>query len=607
LVIGTRTRVPREGQRGHDALRRTGTRFDPGQLARTGVEIVVSTLFGARADFRAMQALANKQLVYDYSRTESADFWLDYVADTGDGFAPTYAVACLLARPEIALASGKGGELRLPRGRLLVMGGDEVYPTPTPDGYEERLVGPYATALPRDRGARDEDCPHLFAIPGNHDWYDGLGAFMNLFGSGQRIGNWVTPQERSYFALKLPYRTWLVAVDIQLSSDIDNAQIEAFSCLEGLEEGDRVILCTAEPDWQYRASTVNGAGAAPPKLDRLRRKLEERGASIVLQLAGDMHHYRRQSDEANETHCVTAGGGGAFLHPTHTNIPGEVELLGRRYTCVEETEFPARARSMKLSWHNWLFPLKNRWFGVTTAIVYVILGLVMPLPPAPSGPWYLQGTIMLIDALSIVAESPASMAWVLLVIGGFFFFTDTHKRWYRYLAGFAHGSAHLACALAGGVAATRAREAVQAGVLALFTTWFGAGAHPWAAERIAKIISLFGYIAALGAWGYVFGALVFGLYLWISVLVFGRHGNEAFSAIKHEGYRNFLRLRVAKDVIEVFAIGLERVPTAECYAWRDGGYCASQALAPHLIERFEARIPSRDAPRSLTAPKPAGA
>jgi hypothetical protein len=27
LVIGTRTRVPREGQRGHDALRRTGTFF----------------------------------------------------------------------------------------------------------------------------------------------------------------------------------------------------------------------------------------------------------------------------------------------------------------------------------------------------------------------------------------------------------------------------------------------------------------------------------------------------------------------------------------------------------------------------------------------------
>jgi len=41
-------------------------------------------------------------------------------------------------------------------------------------------VGPYASALPEE-DAPDEARPSLFAVPGNHDWYDGLGAFMGLF------------------------------------------------------------------------------------------------------------------------------------------------------------------------------------------------------------------------------------------------------------------------------------------------------------------------------------------------------------------------------------------------------------------------------------------
>jgi hypothetical protein len=557
--------------------------YDPGQLARTGVQIVVSSLFGARADFRAWEALSNKKLVFPCERAEGEDaFWIDYVADTGDGFAPTYAVASLLARPELKL-----GDAKLPRGRVLVMGGDEVYPTPTPEGYDERLVGPYAAALPFD--PHDAARPQLFAVPGNHDWYDGLGCFMSLFGSGQHLGNWHTPQERSYFALKLPFDTWLVAVDIQLSSDIDNAQLEAFSELEGLKAGDRVILCTAEPDWQYRAETVNGAEAAPKRLDELRRRLEARGASIVLQLAGDQHHYRRQSDADGQTHLVTAGGGGAFLHPTHTNVPGPVELLGRRYACVESTEFPSRQKSRALSWYNWLFTFKNPWFGLSTALVYVILGLVMPEPHPPDGPWYLQGMLLVVDALVSVAESPASMAWVLFIIGGFFAFTDTHKRWYRYVAGFGHGSAHLACALAGGLTALRARGEVHAASAHFLTGALGEGNHVWGVYEAAKLGGLLAYVAVLGLWGYLLGSLLFGVYLWFSVLIFGRHGNEAFSSIKYTGYRNFLRLRLAADTIEVFAIGLEKVPDAKSYSYEDGAYHAGTELAPRVIDRFEAR------------------
>ena len=47
-----------------------------------------------------------------------------------------------------------------------------------PRAYSRRLITPYETAY---GGTRVEESPHVFAIPGNHDWYDGLTAFARLF------------------------------------------------------------------------------------------------------------------------------------------------------------------------------------------------------------------------------------------------------------------------------------------------------------------------------------------------------------------------------------------------------------------------------------------
>ena len=40
------------------------------------------------------------------------------------------------------------GMLRLPRGKLLLLGGDLVYPTPTPEEYAARLFRPFEYAMP---------------------------------------------------------------------------------------------------------------------------------------------------------------------------------------------------------------------------------------------------------------------------------------------------------------------------------------------------------------------------------------------------------------------------------------------------------------------------
>src|SRR3954468_17450995 len=113
--------------------------YDPRQLVRTGTLVLVSTQFAIHADNREVQAIANKIVdPFDYSRDpENSDFfWFDFVADCGDGWNSTYAVASTLARHELKLRLPDGRPCPLERGRLLIFGGDLVYPTPSGRAYD---------------------------------------------------------------------------------------------------------------------------------------------------------------------------------------------------------------------------------------------------------------------------------------------------------------------------------------------------------------------------------------------------------------------------------------------------------------------------------------
>lgn len=61
-------------------------------------------------------------LLYDQF-SEKEDFWFDFIADTGDGGNSSYTVAKLLAQPLIK-ARNNGSTRSLPRGQLLLIGGD---------------------------------------------------------------------------------------------------------------------------------------------------------------------------------------------------------------------------------------------------------------------------------------------------------------------------------------------------------------------------------------------------------------------------------------------------------------------------------------------------
>jgi len=220
-------------------VRRPAVRWlSPGLLARSGVEVIVSGTFGKFADKRELQREPQDDL--DYS-AGTGDLWVDYVSDTGDGWEATYTLAWLLAQPALA-----AGDETLPRGRILLLGGDQVYPSATPEMYEDRFIGPFAAALPR---AEHLDKPELYALPGNHDWYDGLVSFLRVFCARDgRVGDWVTRQRRSYFAIKLPHGGWIWAIDIQLDTYIDDIQLDYFLG-QPVAADDKIILMTAKPAW----------------------------------------------------------------------------------------------------------------------------------------------------------------------------------------------------------------------------------------------------------------------------------------------------------------------------------------------------------------------
>ena len=74
--------------------------YNPVQLLRTGIDIFVSEELNARADPRLLEVQSGP----DPDFAEGSDpigedgFWFDYMADTADGYAPTFAMARLLSR-----------------------------------------------------------------------------------------------------------------------------------------------------------------------------------------------------------------------------------------------------------------------------------------------------------------------------------------------------------------------------------------------------------------------------------------------------------------------------------------------------------------------------
>ncbi|HEV7609656.1 MAG TPA: hypothetical protein VGO61_20140 [Steroidobacteraceae bacterium] len=535
--------------------------YDPRVLAHSAYQVAIANIFGRHSDTRLIEALATQpQNEFDYSAAQG-DFWFDYAADIGDGFNSTFAIADAMARPELVVEHAGANE-NTQAGRVLVFGGDEVYPYPTRAEYDVRTETPYRLAF----AARSR--PDVFAIPGNHDWYDSLVAFSRTFCRPERgFAGCPTRQTRSYFALKLPANWWLLAIDLQLGADLDEPQVQYFQKVAGrMDEAARLIFCVPEPRWILEDAYPSHSSYEELSSTRfLEEQVFRRKARVFL--TGDLHFYKRH-ENAEGIQKVTSGGGGAFLHPTHA--PATKNL---RNGFVERAAYPDARTSARLAWRNFLFPFLNPKSGWLYAFLYAMSAWLASASLEASD--IIDLPTALSAAMNAAIRDPLNGMWLVTIVGAFIFFTDTHVRSWRILGGACHALLHLVAAFMVGWSA-----------LLLTVQGFDLAYGSMAQLLISGLVTF-----VLGGPA---GAFILGVYLFVSIQVFGRHGNEAFASLRIQDFKQWLRLRIdTAGNLTIFAIAIDRVPRRWRPALRGGEDSIeaddARATAPRLIDKFEVR------------------
>ena len=577
----------------------------PAQLLRTGFEVVISSVFGKHADKRlfmpGVSSFSANYYVYsntgfravslfnaDESPGDLADetatpqeLWLNYISDVGDGFNSTYSMASCITRSEInfneSLDEHPDGIHKTKFNDVLLFGGDEVYPIATVEDYESRFKKPYelafeANAVQGDDG--EEKRSTIFAIPGNHDWYDSLVLFSEMFCEKRSFAGQRTAQDRSYFALKLIKGWWLFATDTQLGNTLDKPQRDYFAeVMKHVGENDQVILCSATPYWvesgldenklsRIRELESSGDNDSKQAAERLRDEILQKAnqefraleffEGYVLKrktrlfLSGDLHHYCHyvlEDDDLNKNkdksikHKITAGGGGAFLHPTQIGIPNIIGTLnGNKYR--KKTLFPEDGKSLKLFFSNFLRMARNWSFGIIPVVLYLTLAYTYRSDLSNLG---------LSEALQTVAgdilNKPAALTLTLVVVIGLVLFTEATSLVRKIPLGLFHALLHLTV---------------------FFFIYWGAQtvvSHFYSPYFLVRIL----FTALLmAASGWLLGSIVMAVYLLAAIVIFRTHGNLAYSAVGIEDCKNFLRLWIDKDgKLTVYPIGVERV----CKEW----------------------------------------
>ena len=544
--------------------------FSPSELVSAGFQAGISATFGQYADKRELEATfaesnhclcdAPHHLEAEHAGTphqDPSELWIDFVSDTGDGFAATYAVAHTLSSPELEVDGD--GDKALPRGRALFHGGDLVYPTASIANYQQRMKLLYRAAMPEAEGRM----PAFFAIPGNHDWYDGLTSFIRIFVDGYRMGGRRLPQTRSYYSVRLSPDWWVWGIDIQLDTYIDSRQIEFFRrAAKEIPKGAGIILATAKPSWtkppveQRDAARLHeGNRVVRPSpeinnLDYLIRKCVKGSVDVRMVLAGDLHHYSRYSDE-EDAQYVTAGGGGAYLSGTH-HLPEKNDLV-RWFphddrSLERQAVYPSQEWSRRRRWGALALGWFNPSFAALTGVIYLLLGW-LALGSLQNASRFSEKLLELsdeglVDSIKSIGEAAFSSSGDFLIVLAFLAILTLFGRNGRgkmgTAGGFVHGLAHM----------------VALAVSLLVVSWLAPGESLWRATAI--------YVVGLVLLGAVLGTAVFGAYLTITDF-WGLHTNEVFAAQRIEHRKNFLRMQVVGDTINCWAVGIDHIPPAE--AW----------------------------------------
>ena len=498
--------------------------FEPVLLLKLLLRVIVSDVFGQYADRRLMEAALDpatkeehvaRARIGDVPKDAEGAIWIDYVSDLGDGFDATYAIACLLARPALTI-----GEHRLSRGGVLVMGGDEVYPTSLRDDYKIKMRLPYDLAWPVPE---DKEKTPLFVLPGNHDWYDGLANFLAIFCREKptKIGGWTTPQRRSYFAVEIAPNWWIWGIDIALVRDMDQPQADYFVAIaQAMPQRANLILCSAEPGW-YQAEPKGDAYRTLSYAAMIAINAEK-DLKIPLILSGDSHHYARYVGDG--THYTTSGGGGAFLHGTLELKPDiKAEWLKSESENLKlEACYPSKEESSRLLNGDLHFGRGNRSLTWALSAMYLTSSFIL------TSAWRLD----------------VGVGIFLAMLGGFWgYLLYQEGNWNKtVLPAILHSLAHIAVVVALSWVALWANHAFAGGYNWYWLAWL---------ILLAVPISLAGPLVS---------GKIFGLNLMLASRFANIGHNDAFSAMRLDSHRHFVRLRIMGDEVTVYPVKIDAVP-----------------------------------------------
>jgi hypothetical protein len=498
--------------------------------------------------------------------------WIDFVADTGDDRDVSARVGGMLAST-YEVADDAGGRRVLPRGDMLVFGGDVSYPVATADEIYKRLVLPWNEEL-RKVGASSKKRV-LLGAPGNHDWYDGLDGFGRLFrrrvdepfraddhdttpGLGKRLrkraGRKVGLVARSmhldevgslyglliglYRSIRAFFRGTTIKRRRRLVlrgyEPVQEASYFALPLAPGLDlwGADRQL---GRVDFRQRAYFMQRRKQAPGRavlfvagdpamayghrnepgarmLAACRLSLER---DRVLFLAGDFHHYERRT--AGKSMHVIAGGGGAFLHGTR--VAPYPEKVG-----APDAVYPNAAATRKLALQ---VPVKLM-IGRAGLLVHLALGVLASFEIGAAHRSH--GALVF---TSVFVSAVLSVILYFIAVQG-------------------HGP-----------------RAIRAGLAIPFGV--AMGLFPMGLRLVLPHLPFHladGAVLVACAFG---GSFIFGVYLTLLTLL-GIEHQQAFTVLGHPGYKHFVRLCVHPDgKVEAWAIGKDDV-------FAESG--------PFLIDRF---------------------
>ena len=587
--------------------------YNPVVLARSALETFSTRSFIRNFDRRELFG-GDFSVVNQSAPGPGGDYWWDFLSDTGDGGNATYTVARALLAPGIsppsAGPSASPAPDLLPRGQLLVLGGDLAYPGAGMEDYQYRFTEMWEAARP-------DTAPlalTVAAIPQNHDWFDNISSFTRHF-AGDHQNRFIgaeAPQNRSYFAASLPHRWWVLGLDFALLGDIDRTQLETFLQLlaspedpatPGIRRGDDVILLYPEPYWT-RPIGDGVAPGYPARYQRLEAALLAAGVRIRIRLAGDLHHYVRERAAAGasldyDDALITCGSGGAFLHPTHARNVLAPKTLDRTPDSAALTpDLEPRVRvgtGAALSPAQRAYTLEaaypdpdcsRRLCKWNLAALFRPASATGVFGSAPAGTLLerlfhsvaalfatvCQGNLMfpiLIGALHLLAAS-CNIAFLahpslpgIHALGP----ASASAPFPAFLAAWLEGLLFSPTALLaeGVLVAIAVLIAAEGGVLAIFGGVLNGLLHVLSSAALSWLLLRTGWTMPsmaplLFLAGAITGGLLFGAYFALLSRL-GWLTNNAFAPLAHQGYKGFLRFRIDPDGnLHGFHIGTDRVP-----------------------------------------------